>query len=87
MIHATATTRDGTPMVMLGLGDDNITRIRAGDPVAVQLADLGMAPAVVVIFHDDPGGVNLAAIADRAGVIRPAESITPAEDIIGKGRS
>lgn len=41
MIKATARTRDGRPLLLLGLSGENITRLLAGEPVSIDVGQLG----------------------------------------------
>lgn len=49
MIKATSATGDGRPMVWLGLTGENMTRLMADEPIAVDLAGMGLPPMVVVL--------------------------------------
>lgn len=52
MIKARLDTAAGTPpTVLLGLSGENVTRIVAGEPIRLNLADLGLPPTVVVIVY------------------------------------
>jgi hypothetical protein len=55
MIRATLITERG-PIIVLGITDQNITRLRAGMPIDVDLAPMlrdGQQPARVVILHGE----------------------------------
>ncbi len=49
MIKATGRTGDGTPLVVLGLSGENVTRLMADEPIHLNLADLGL-PAIEVLI-------------------------------------
>lgn len=49
MIKAAGRTGDGKPLVILGLSGENMTRLMAGEPIRLDLADLGLRSTVVVI--------------------------------------
>lgn len=40
MIKFTATTGEGTPLIGLGLSEENLRRLRAGQPIMLKLGDL-----------------------------------------------
>lgn len=83
MIRATATDGTGGRVVLLGLDDDNIARLRTDHPVVVQLADFGLPPAVVTVFHDDAAGNALAAMLGKVGQVTRAEGpATAAADVV-----
>lgn len=49
MIKARGRTGDGTPLVVIGLSGENMTRLMAKEPIRFDLADLGLPPTQVVI--------------------------------------
>lgn len=52
MITAAGSTGDGRPMLLLGLSGENMTRLMAGEPIAVDTDTLGLPfaglPSMVV---------------------------------------
>jgi len=51
MIRAASMTKTG-PVVLLGITDENLVRLRAGLPIKVDLAEFGLGlVGDVVIFH------------------------------------
>ncbi len=50
MIRA-LTEVNGQPMVFLGLSGENITRLIAGEPIMVNMNELGLPPLNVVIMY------------------------------------
>lgn len=50
MIKAFGTAGDGTPLLLLGLSGENMTRLMADEPIVVNVAGLGMPPTTVVII-------------------------------------
>jgi hypothetical protein len=51
MLKATGRTGDGTPLLILGLSGENVTRLVAGEPIRFNLSEVGMPPAEVVIHY------------------------------------
>lgn len=51
MLKASGRTGDGRPLVVLGLSGENITRLIAGEPVQLDLSDLGLPPTEVMIIY------------------------------------
>lgn len=49
MIKAVLREPIGTPVVVLGLSGENMARLMAGEPIVVQLAELGL-PAMKVLI-------------------------------------
>ncbi|MFB7596910.1 hypothetical protein [Streptomyces sp. NPDC056160] len=49
MIKALLRETTGAPVVVLGLSDENMTRLMADEPIVVQLANLGLKPMKVLI--------------------------------------
>jgi hypothetical protein len=43
-------TIDGRPTILIGLSDENITRMRAGDPIHFYLEELGLGEGEMVIL-------------------------------------
>lgn len=64
MIKARGTHRDGQPVVILGLTDQNLERMRAGQPIAFHGgADLGLECHVMIMW-----GPSEPAIARELGI-------------------
>lgn len=51
MIKATGVGPNGEPVVLLGLSGENVTRLIAGEPIRLDLAELGLPPTMVVICY------------------------------------
>lgn len=49
MIKAAGRAGDGTPLVILGLSGENMTRLMAKEPIRFNLAEVGLPSTVVVI--------------------------------------
>lgn len=49
MIKATGRTGNGLPLLALGLSGETVTRLMANEPIALNLADMGL-PAVAVLI-------------------------------------
>jgi hypothetical protein len=50
MIKAIVRTAGGQPTVLLGLSGENITRLMAGEPIALSLTELGLPPLHIAII-------------------------------------
>jgi hypothetical protein len=65
MIKATGGTKDGTPMLILGLSRENTVRLLAGQPIHVRVDEVDpRMPAMHVVLM---GGENEDAIATELG--------------------
>lgn len=51
MIKASGKTGDGRPFVLLGLSGENVTRMVAGEPVKLNLKDVGLDDIEVAIVY------------------------------------
>lgn len=52
MLKARSTSKkDGRPLVILGLSGENVTRIVAGEPLVVDMAEMGLPPMEVAIIY------------------------------------
>lgn len=54
MIKAAGTTGLGSPLLMLGLSGENVTRLAAGEPIRItvpQMQQLGLPPMEIVIHY------------------------------------
>lgn len=49
MIKGLLRETTGTPVVVLGLSGENMTRLMANEPIVVQLAELGLKPMKILI--------------------------------------
>lgn len=49
MLKGRATTSDGAGALVLGLSYQNLTRLSAGQPIALDAADVGLPPLKIVI--------------------------------------
>jgi hypothetical protein len=49
VIKAAGATPDGFPLVVFGLSGENVTRLMAGEPILVDLRELGLPPGRVLI--------------------------------------
>lgn len=45
------TKDDGAPIVILGITDENVTRLLAGDPIGLDLSELELPSIKVFVFH------------------------------------
>lgn len=50
MIKARGTHRDGQPVVVFGLTDQNLERMRDGQPVAFHAGELGLDCHVMIVW-------------------------------------
>lgn len=50
MIKATGTADDGSDVVMLGVSEENVKRLVAGDPIIVRMEELGMVGNLVIFY-------------------------------------
>lgn len=51
MIKALGITGEGTPLVILGLSGENVTRLVASEPILINLAELGLPPLQLSIVY------------------------------------
>ncbi|PZG20631.1 hypothetical protein [Nonomuraea aridisoli] len=64
MIKARGIARDGQrPLALFGLSGENVTRLMAGEPISVNLADIGLPDIQIVIV----GGRTEQALAEQLG--------------------
>jgi hypothetical protein len=59
VIKATGRAGDGRPLLVLGLSGENVTRLTAGEPMSLDLRDVGMRLHVLVVYgrtEDDIAG-------------------------------
>ena len=50
MIKAVLRESTGVPVAVLGLSGENMTRLMAGEPIVVQLAELGLPPMKILLM-------------------------------------
>lgn len=53
MIRATVTSGAGRRMILLGLEEGNVTRLREGKPIHIHADELGFAGEIVIILGKD----------------------------------
>jgi hypothetical protein len=76
MIRGSGVGKDGKPYALLGLTDENWRRLRTGgdeglgQPIKVELADLGLPPMTVIIIAG-PDEPHMAATLAMFGLIAP----------------
>lgn len=71
MIKAIATTDDG-PLVLFGLSHANLDRLKAGQPIRVDMTELG-GQGEILIFA---GATEATMAAELADFIGPATTVT-----------
>ncbi len=74
MIRAVATKKDGTKLLVLGLDDENVRRLKAGQPIRVQGDQLGLPGIEVVLMHG-PTAQDIVEKFRAAGIEMPEGSI------------
>lgn len=82
MIKMRATGSDGHPVYVLGITDMNLEALRAGDPLVVQLSQLGAAGGMFFICH----GATEDALTDnlvQVGLLTP-EVVKAAKEALAK---
>lgn len=50
MIKGAGTTRNGQPLLIIGLSEINVTRLMAGEPILFETGHLGLPPLHVLIL-------------------------------------
>lgn len=50
MIKASGRTGDGTPLLIVGLSGENMTRLMAGEPIAFHAGEMGLPGMQVVLI-------------------------------------
>lgn len=64
MIRAIGSAEDGTPVIFLGLDDENLRRLTSDQPIRVNLSELlpgqatGLPDITVVVFHAEGEAVE-----------------------------
>ncbi len=66
---------DGSRMLLLGLSEENVTRLAAGEPIKVDLRPMGFEAVMVVVY-----GRTERDIADMLSLTGPATRGNPAVD-------
>lgn len=51
MIKATTQRLDGAPVLIMGLSNENLRRLREGQPVAFPAESIGLPPMDIVIYY------------------------------------
>lgn len=76
MLKARGKHKDGRPLVMLGLSDDNLAALRSREPILVDTAELGIENGLwICIFAGAADEAGLALLLANSGVRVPAELI------------
>jgi hypothetical protein len=84
VIRAVATKKDGSKLLLLGLEDENIRRLKEGQPISVQGEPLGLPGIEVVLLHG-PTAQDIVAKFEAAGIQMPPGPIpapTPTHPVI-----
>jgi len=50
---STTDTKTGRPMIILGLEEGNVTRLRSGDPIHIHADHLGFKGEIIIILGKD----------------------------------
>jgi hypothetical protein len=45
------TETEGLPVLLVGLSGENVTRLAAGEPIVVDLAEMGLEPYKIVLMY------------------------------------
>lgn len=67
MIRARATTTAGRPVIIIGLEEGNITRLREDKPIHIHADELGFAGEIVIILGKD--AATLTMLLKQAGLV------------------
>ena len=51
MIKGAGQTADGRPVLLIGLSNENIRRLKADDPIRFEMAPMGLPDCQVVIIY------------------------------------
>lgn len=51
MLKARGKDEDGTPLMLIGLSGENVTRLVAGESIAFDMAEMGLPPCHVLITY------------------------------------
>ena len=74
MIKAAGKTGLGTPLLMLGLSGENVTRLTAGEPIRIpvqHMAELGLPQMEIVIHYGRTEETILADLEAHGVKVRP----------------
>lgn len=74
MIKAVGRTGLGSPLLILGLSGENMTRLMAGEPISFDLADLGLPPMRVIIVGGRTEDAITGHLAEHGLLPKPAGS-------------
>jgi hypothetical protein len=81
VIKAATRTALGQPVLFLGLSGENVTRLVAGEPIAItpqQLAELGLPPMQVVIHYGRTEQAILSELGAHGVKLHDADTAGPA---------
>lgn len=78
MIKATLRESNGQTIVVLGLSGENMTRLMADEPIAIQLADLGLPPLKILLMGGRTEAAITAQLTQKFGP--PRKTINPEAD-------
>jgi hypothetical protein len=70
MLKAVVHRADSPSLLMLGLSGENVTRLAAGEPILLDLGQLGLPPIHVVLSYGQTERV-IAEEWERAGILPP----------------
>lgn len=78
MLKAAGRTADGRELVLLGLSGENMTRLMAGEPILLELAELGLRSMQVMIVGGRDEAAMMAQLASHGLIPQccPAHSAT-----------
>ncbi|MFF7966728.1 hypothetical protein ACFZC3_15350 [Streptomyces sp. NPDC007903] len=79
MIKALLREPGGTPVVVLGLSNENMARLMADEPIIVQLADLGLKPMKILVMGGRTEDTLAAQLTERFGSARTTIRHEPGE--------
>lgn len=74
MIKAVGRTGLGSPLLILGLSGENMTRLMAAEPISFDLADLGLPPMRVIIVGGRTEDAITGHLAEHGLLPKPAGS-------------
>ncbi len=63
MIKAKMTGKNGEPRLMFGLSAENVKRLQAGQPIAINLTEMGLEGDVLIFYGETE--------ADMAQMLKP----------------
>lgn len=83
MIKARGETAEGTPLLLIGLSGENVTRLAAGEPIVFDTSEIGLPPMQVIVMY----GRTEQEIATLLGVVNPSAPEPDRTDFYpGQGR-